>query len=437
MKNRQLLSFHVFPVQQHDLRCKPARFKLCIALLLLLSTTALPVSAQLLARISVKAGARQCVNVPVSTIMKDVVIAIQDSLQFFEIQQGRRTPVPLQVSGGYLYWIMDGKTAPGKIRTYELSKGSPVPAIARMQAKDSAGALVLEEGKQHLLQYNYNIVEPPAGVDTVYRRSGFIHPLWAPDGQVITNIHPEGHWHHVGIWNPWTHTSFKGKETDFWNLHKKEGTVRFKGFISRTQGPVWCGFQALHDHIAFSGKQETVAINEEWDVKAFNSDGNTSRIWDIDNTMSCADTAGITFLQYRYGGGFGLRTTAEWKAANSKVLTSEGKTRKDADSTRARWIKITGRTDKGEAGILVMSHPSNYDYPQPVRVWPENNERGEIMMNFSPTKMKPWQLKYGQTYRLCYRVIVFTNDLSKEEAEEAWEAYAKPPQVTVSWSAGL
>lgn len=422
MKNRQLFSRPV----------------LCIAALLLLLTRAFPVSAQLLAHISVKAGARQCVNVPVSAVMKDAVMLVQDSLQFFEIQQGRRQAVPFQLSGsGHLYWIMDGKTAPGKARTYELVKGKPVPAKTTMQAKDSAGALVLEEGNQHLLQYNYRIAEPPAGVDTVYRRSGFIHPLWAPDGQVITNIHPEGHWHHVGIWNPWTHTSFKGKETDFWNLQKKEGTVRFKGFISRTQGPVLCGFQALHDHIAFSGKQETVAINEEWDVKAFNSSGSTSRIWDIDNTMSCADTAGITLLQYRYGGGFGLRTTAEWKAANSKVLTSEGKTRKDADSTRARWIKITGRTDKGEAGILVMCHPSNYDYPQPVRVWPENNERGEIMMNFSPTKMRPWQLRYGQTYRLCYRVIVFTDDLSKEEVEAAWEAYAKPPQVSVSWSAGL
>jgi len=434
MKNRQLLPF---PAAQDESGRRSATSILCAVLLLLLTGT-FPVSAQLLARISVKAGAHQYVNLPVSTPMKDAVISRQDSLQFFEIQQGHRKPVPFQISdGSYLYWIMDGKTAPGKIRVYELVKGAPVPAMALMQAKDSAGALVLKEGSQHLLQYNYNIVEPPAGVDTAYRRSGFIHPLWAPDGQVITNIHPKDHWHHVGIWNPWTHTSFKGKETDFWNLQKKEGTVRFKEFISRTQGPVLCGFQALQDHIAFSGKQETVAINEEWDVKAFNSNGNTLRIWDIDNTMSCADTAGITLLQYRYGGGFGLRTTAEWKAGNSKVLTSEGKTRQDADSTRARWIKITGRTDKGEAGILVMSHPSNYDYPQPVRVWPENNERGEIMMNFSPTKMKSWKLKYGQTYRLCYRVLVFTNDISKEEAEDAWDAYATPPQITVSWSAGL
>lgn len=410
----------------------------CMAQFFLLLAAVQPVNAQLLARISVKTGSRPGLNVPVSVQLKDAALAIQDSLQLFEIRQEGRNPVPFQIADGTsLYWIIDGKTGPGKVRTYELLKGIPVGSNVRMRAEDSAGALVLEEAGQHLLQYNYNVVEPPAGIDTVYRRSGFIHPLWAPDGQVITNIHPEGHWHHVGIWNPWTHASFRGKVTDFWNLHKKEGTVRFKGFISRTQGPVLCGFEALHDHIAFTAGKETVAINEEWMVKAFNSDGSSSRTWDIDNTLSCADTAGIIFLQYRYGGGFGLRTTAAWKAHNSKVLTSEGKTRNEADSTRARWIMITGRTDQGEAGLLVMSHPSNYDYPQPVRVWPDNNERGEIMMNFSPTKMKPWQLKYGHTYRLRYRVIVFTNDLSKEAAEDAWEAYAHPPVITVAWTGTL
>lgn len=438
MKNKRSLFYSAFPATWHRFRGKPAMGISYIVRILLLLTITLPAEAQLLARISVKSRSGQCENVPLFTSVKSSVVQAGDSLQLFEVQGDRRKPVPCQMfNGHFLYWMMDSITNGDNTRTYELVKGTPVPAEARMQAKDSAGALLLREGSHNLLQYNYAIVEPPAGIDKVYRRSGFIHPLWAPDGQIITNIHPKGHWHHVGIWNPWTHTSFKGKETDFWNLQKKEGTVRFKGFIERIQGPVLCGFHALHDHVAFTGAQETVAINETWVVKAYSSSNNNRRIWDIYSTMNCADTAGITLLQYRYGGGFGLRTTAEWTAANSKVLTSEGKTRADADSTRARWIKITGRTDKGQTGILIMNHPSNYDSPQPVRVWPENSERGEIMMNFSPTKMRSWQLKYGQDYLLYYRVMVFNGDISKEEAEQAWKAYATPPQITVSWSEGL
>lgn len=406
------------------------------AILLLLVTVAGSAHAQLLARFSVNAGKYRRVNTPVQTPVSASLMT-SDSLQLFEVTGGARKPVPFQnYQNKYLFWILDGVTQPDTTRTYELVKGAPVRPAISMQVKDSAGALLLREGSRRLLQYNYEIVEPPAGVGGVYRRSGFIHPLWAPDGQVITNIHPEGHWHHVGIWNPWTHTSFKGKETDFWNLQKKEGTVRFKGLISRTNGPVLCGFEALQDHIAFSENKETVALNETWEVKAFNSGtDNTRTIWDFFTSQSCADTAGITLLQYRYGGGFGLRTMAAWTAANSQVLTSEGKTRKDADSTRARWIKITGRTNKGQAGILIMNHPYDFDYPQPVRVWPENSERGEIMMNFSPTKMRSMEMTYGKTYRMYYRVMVFNNDLTAQEAEEAWGAFVYPPTVTVYWNA--
>jgi hypothetical protein len=407
----------------------------CLLSLLLLMAV-LPVKAQLLARFGVKSGSYQRVNVPVYTTLRSATMPLIDSLQLFELQGERRTAVPFQIAyGRYIYWILEGVTAADTTRVYELVKGNPAASRAYMQAKDSAGILLLREGARNLLQYNYQVVEPPAGIDKVYRRSGFIHPLWAPDGQVITNIHPKGHWHHMGIWNPWTHTSFKGKETDFWNLQKKEGTVRFKGFLARTEGPVMSGFQALQEHIALSGTKETAALNEEWVVRAYNSGTDSARrIWDLISMFSCADTAGITFLQYRYGGGFGLRTTALWTAANSQVLTSEGKTRADADSTRARWIKITGRTDKGQAGLLIMSHPANYDSPEPLRVWPENTERGELMMNFSPTKMKSWQLKYGQSYVLQYRVMVFNNDLTKEEAENVWQAYVNPPVVTAHWS---
>jgi len=406
---------------------------LCILLVMTMNTR-----AQLVAKISVDAGKSRHVNTPVQLLIKTSALPQADSLQLFEIQGARRIPVPIQiVDSRYVNWILDGITPPNSKRTYELVKAAPAMGNAYMQAKDSSGVIVLREGARNLLQYNYKIVEPPAGIDTMYRRSGFIHPLWAPDGQVITNIHPEGHWHHVGIWNPWTHTSFKGKETDFWNLQKKEGTVRFKGLAGLAQGPVAGGFHAIQEHVAFTGGKEQIALYEEWIVKAYNSGTDSSRrIWDLESILSCADTAGITFLQYRYGGGFGLRTTASWNATNSDVLTSEGKTRANADSTRARWIKITGRTEKGKTGLLVMNHPANYDSPQPVRVWPENNERGEIMMNYSPTKMKPWILHYGRTYQQDYRIVVFNNDLTKEEIEEMYLDYIQPPVVNASWTAG-
>src|SRR5690606_37263674 len=100
--------------------------------------------------------------------------------------------------------------------------------------------------------YRYTTQPVPEGVDEIYSRSGFIHPLWTPEGEVLTRIQPPDHYHHYGIWNPWTSTMFEGREIDFWNLNKGQGTVRARQVITRTSGPVFGGFKALLDHVDLS-----------------------------------------------------------------------------------------------------------------------------------------------------------------------------------------
>src|SRR5215207_7193237 len=95
-------------------------------------------------------------------------------------------------------------------------------------------ALTISSGNKELLIYQFKTVYPPRGIDTAYKRSGFIHPLYTPHGQVLTRIQPPDHYHHYGIWNPWTHTFFEGDTVDFWNIKDHEGTVRFAKFTSKS-----------------------------------------------------------------------------------------------------------------------------------------------------------------------------------------------------------
>ena len=94
-----------------------------------------------------------------------------------------------------------------------LNAGSFCPA-QRPSTKPSSikmkidSALTISSGNQPLLTYQFKTIYPPKGIDTNYKRSGFIHPLYAPHGQVLTTIQPKDHYHHYGIWNPWTHTFF-------------------------------------------------------------------------------------------------------------------------------------------------------------------------------------------------------------------------------------
>jgi hypothetical protein len=299
-------------------------------------------------------------------------------------------------------------------------------------------SLTIENGRQQLLRYWFATVNPPAGVDSHFRRSGFIHPLWTPHGQALTRIQPPDHRHHYGLWNPWTHALFENDTVDFWNLGSKLGFVRFAKFISIVDGPVFSEFKVLHEHVVLKkdGSQK-VAINEIQTVRVYRpADSSDHYYLDITSQLSCATPSPVLLLTYRYG-GLGWRATEVWNKENSQVLTSEGKDRKTADGSKARWCIVEGSLDSlapghyGDyGGAVMLSSPSNYNHPEPLRIWPENsNGRGDLFANFDPTKDKDWLLEPGKTYTLHYRLVVFNGKFSKEQAESAWDYFATPPAV--------
>jgi hypothetical protein len=398
-----------------------------ITLVLLLCCT-IHLQAQQIARFTVKGGTYPCANVPLHCAFDTLVDG--EELQLVELKGKERIKRPFQIEPGNIWILLEGNTRPGETRVFELeekTRQSKLITNAMWVMPDSTEGLIITDAGKARLKYHASVMKAPPGVDSIYQRSGFIHPLYAPNGQVLTNIQPKDHYHHYGIWNPWTHTEIRGKEVDFWNLQKREGRVAFVSFVSKTMGNVYAGFKALQAHIAGEEK----VMDELLDVRVYRSGTDTSRYtWDYTSILNCAVLDGITLLQYRYGGGFGLRATADWKADNTTLITDAGTTRNNTDSTRARWVKITGNTAKGRSGMLILCAPDNFDAPQPLRIWNDKAERGELMLNYSPTKMKEWPLSYGREYRQRYRVVVFDNDLSVAEAEAAWQAYAHPPGIT-------
>ncbi len=379
------------------------------------------------------------IETPVSIDLDAITYAADSDLVFQQVVGNKKISVPFQVEHGYhrfLWWTLKREgSAPQETQVYELSKGKQVKAGEfPVKVVNQDGALqITDEGKK-VLQYNFNTVYPPEGVDTVFKRSGFIHPLWSPDGHVLTRINPPDHRHHVGIWNPWTEVQFEGKEVDFWNLVRKQGTVRFAKFISKTEGPVYGGFKALQEHVVFEDtlmRAEKVALDEVWDIKVYNI-GAKMWLWDFTSILNCATADSVILKEYRYG-GFGFRATHDWNDQNSRVLTSEGKTRKDADASRARWCMIDGEVGGGHSGILFMDYPANYNFPEPMRVWPEKmNGRGDVFFSFSPTRNMSWALMPDKRYVLKYRMLVYDGTISPELAEDTWKSFGHPPEITIT-----
>lgn len=254
---------------------------------------------------------------------------------------------------------------------------------------------------------------------------------------MLTRIQPPDHYHHYGIWNPWTNTEFEGKEIDFWNLGDGEGTVRPESLPLKISGDVFGGFEAVLNHVdlnnASSPSGEKVALKEKWEVKVWNADPE-NEVWLIDfaSTLNPASDSPLTIKAYRYQ-GFSIRATEKWSDETATLLTSQGKNKSNGNGTRARWTDINGVSEAGTSGVLMMTHPGNYNYPELLRIWPTgaNGGKENVYFNFNPAQDRDWKLLPGHTYTLRYRMMVYDGKIEPAEAERYWQDFAHPPGVEV------
>jgi hypothetical protein len=393
--------------------------------------------SQELAKFSVKTSDER-IDAPVSVSLDGVNYNTdKGNLALYEITSTGEKAIPSQIEPGYtarLWFILNGISAKNSERKFVLKKEEKTATtLSKVSLTRDHKDLSLLMNKKPILSYRFATTFPPDSINPLYKRSGFIHPLSSPGGEVLSRIQAPDHYHHYGIWGPWTKTTIDGRSVDFWNLMAGEGTVKFTGFLSEAEGAIYSGFQALQQHVDFGAKgEDQIAMNEILDVRAWNiGEG----VWMIDYTTSLNSPLknGIMLDAYRYGGGIGFRATEKWHKDNCTVLTSDNKTRIDADGSFAKWCIVEGEsaTAAGRSGILFLSHPSNRMHPEPMRVWPldANGGRGDMYFEFVPIRHDDWKLEPKQNYTLKYRMIVFDGKMDAKTAEMYWNSFAANPKV--------
>lgn len=412
---------------------------------MVVTVSSLKAQSTTIAEIAVQSDNSSYLNTPVAANLQGVNLKLHEGeLQLYEITGGMEVPVKSQLKPGnpdQLIWILQGETEPDTERNFELRVVDSVERaygnLKKVTVEDDGKNLLVRIGDNEVLNYRFARKGVPEGVDEIYSRGGYIHPIWSPGGKVLSRIQPSDHYHHYGIWNPWTMTDFEGREVDFWNLAKGQGTIEAKHVIERKEGNVYGGFRVLHDHIDFTGSPEgKTALNEQWEVNVWNVDPDQN-VWLIDfiSTLNPATKDGITIKEYRYQ-GFSLRATEKWNDDNSDLLTSEGFDKSDANATRARWIDVNGESsvEHGRSGILFMTNPANFNYPEQLRIWPVGINRGveNVFINFNPAQDRDWKLDYGNSYAKKYRMLVYDGRISEAEANLYWSNYAHPPIIQVT-----
>ena len=275
------------------------------------------------------------------------------------------------------------------------------------------------EGKT-ICDYQMEPGELPEGVAASFAHGAHLHPIYSPNGKLVTGNHQPDHPWQRGVWIGWTKTEFGGSHPDFWNMGKDgkiAAEVRFEKLIRLTKN----GFTSQHVFLDHSHTPDEKVLNETWEVTVSQKtlDGTLANVIDLTSTQTCAGEKPLKLPKYHYG-GLGVRGNPLWNPVDTvTMLTSEGHDRKPGDNSKAKWVHLGGEVDGTPTGIAVLIHPSNFRFPQPLRLNPKNPQ-----LCVAPSQDGDWAIEPGKPYVSKYRLLVFDGKPDAKWLEAQWKSYS-------------
>jgi hypothetical protein len=340
---------------------------------------------------------------------------------------GKLLPIQVDSSGKAAFILPDLDKGGHASYTLITSDTPPAAGVKLAREKDKLKATL---AGRPLLEYQAEAgALPRETIRPVFKRGGYIHPLFAPSGKIVTDDFPPNHIHHHGVWWSWTKTEFQGRQPDFWNMGDAKGRVEFVGLGQTWSGPVHGGFTARHRFVDLTAAEPVIALNEVWEVRIYNSfDAPRGWIFDLISTQECATNATLKLPEYHYG-GVGIRGNRAWDGKdNLKFLTSEGETnREKGNTTTGRWCDMSGLIDGSPAGITIFGHPGNFRAPQPMRLHPT-----EPFFCYAPQQAGEMEIAPGKTYVSRYRFVIHDGPPNKDFLEAVWNDFSNPPKTVLS-----
>lgn len=269
----------------------------------------------------------------------------------------------------------------GELSDLSPTRADPASALGGLSVRETESTISIVRGNSPVLVYNKKSPPVPNGIDPVYARSGFLHPVHTPAGKTVTAAFPIDHAHQQGIFSAWVKTTYDGREVDFWNLAGRTGRVLHQRVVETFNHAAGSGFEVELIHQTASEPIVDV-LRESWKVVAYPTDG-TFFCFDIESHQRALTDKPLVIEKYHYG-GMALRGRVEWvqgeKLADAagQILGSEpsnflndlGSDRKIGNHERARWVSLFGEIDGKSVSITVLSQADNLRAPQAARLHP-------------------------------------------------------------------
>jgi hypothetical protein len=316
----------------------------------------------------------------------------------------------------YLSLMMAWAGTLGVVAAAEMAKGAP------LLVAENGGRVEARRGADLLLGWQRELLAKPAGGDK-FAASAFLHPLCTPSGFGCTTIQPADHRHHFGLWWPWKFIEVEGQRHNVWEIQEGQGALVAREAKLLEQSPrklVW----ELRNEVLVrkAGAEPRVAIHETATV-AFSA-ADDANVVDIAVDQRPADKP-VTIVDYRYS-GFSWRGPQSWNKDNSKMTTSEGHHRDNANHQAARWVVVSGPTPAGKASVVLMSAAQDLAKTQELlRVWDSKSQNGEPFVNFNPVvkQAMPLDAAHPAVSKRAYRVLLVDREIDAAAAEAEWRKW--------------
>ncbi len=296
-----------------------------------------------------------------------------------------------------------------------------VGPLAAFEVVESDARLEIRDRDKTVFGWQRGPIEEPKGGEK-FAASAFIHPLTTPSRFGLTNIQPSDHLHHFGVWWPWKHLEIGGKKYNCWELQAGEGRQMAAAAEIMRKSSDEVVVRTLNHHEIRDGENYRPVLREETALTFTRLEDDAYQL-DIGITQTPAEGVDVLVSAYRYS-GFSWRGPAVWTGQNSRMLSSGGHDRTNANHQPASWVMVGGPTPSGKATMLVLSAaPMGGGEAERLRVWGPDQHHGEPFVNFNPVVGKSLPLTEPAVAHRKYRLLMADREITPGEADKLWKAW--------------
>lgn len=286
-------------------------------------------------------------------------------------------------------------------------------APARMKwLEDTAhGLLTVQEGENNILTYRFGDQLKP-GVDSKYVQSCYIHPLFSPDGQPLTDDFPEDHFHHHGLFWTWPVVRTRGLTTSTW----EPKLPRLRQHFGR-----WLKREAARDSFLLGAENSWKLEGKEVVAREIvtlhvHPAGKAGRAIDLELSLEAVggplELQGTPDQNKGYG-GLCFRGAPMFMAAT--MTTDKGVLKEDAVHTPFLWADLS----TADGGLAIFVSPDHPDFPTK---WMVRASYAGII-NVSWPGLGSAVLQPGEPVILRYRIYVHRGDAETGGVKTAYSQY--------------